>query len=116
MIDLIYIFVPITILIVWFESNAFVEYCRALKIGIGFFGIKEYERWEDKGMSYPEFLAVRDNTFFNRLVSCPVCLNFWLNLFFILAHKDIYIFCAGYFLSLLAYFLLKLVITKGSSE
>jgi len=116
MIDLIYVFVPATALIVWFETNAFVEYCRALKVGLEFFGVKKYKRWEEKGLSYPEFLAINDNTFFNRLISCPVCLNFWLNLFFVLFHGNIYVFCAGYCISLLVYFLLKLIMVRGNSE
>tara|TARA_R100000808_G_scaffold24932_1_gene59530 strand:- start:14343 stop:14693 length:351 start_codon:yes stop_codon:yes gene_type:complete len=116
MIDLLYVFVPAAILLVWFESNAFVEYCKLLQVGLKFFGIDEYKSWQDKGLSYPEFLVVKDNTFFNRLISCPICLNFWLNVAFIPVYKNLYIFCAGYCLSLLVYFLVKLVMIKGSEE
>ena len=114
--DLLYPFIVVAILIVWFETHAFVEYCRALKFGVKFFKIDQYKEWQDRGLSYPDFLTVKDNTFFNRLIACAICLNVWLNLFFVFAHKSIYIFFGGFYLSLLMYFLLKLIIVKGDSE
>ena len=113
---LFYPLIAVAILIVWFETHAFVEYCKALKFGVKYFKIDEYKRWQEKGMAYPDFLAVKDNTFFNRLISCPICLNVWLNLLFVFSHKSAYIFFEGFYLSLLMYFLLKLVIVKGDLE
>ena len=64
--DLLYPLIVVAVLIVWFETHAFVEYCKVLKFGVKFFKIDEYETWQEKGLSYPDFLAISDDSFFNK--------------------------------------------------
>ncbi len=70
----------VTILIIWFKSDAFIEYlellgCRKL------FYVNEF-RAQDPLLStnYPNFLLCQKNCFLSRLLSCPTCVSFWLSL------------------------------------
>jgi len=69
----------VIILLVWFKSDAFVEYaslfgCKKL------FWIKNYEEGARKGLylDYPSYLLIHHNCFLTRLLSCPLCLSVWL--------------------------------------
>lgn len=70
------------VLVVWLRTNAFVEYMHLFKLD-RFFKIAEYLKIQNDGYegNYIDFLAeyYRDS-FFVRLVVCPVCLSFWLGL------------------------------------
>jgi hypothetical protein len=67
------------ILLIWFRSDAFLEYCRA-------FGLKRfYEHYdsvrenEDARLTYHEYLLKYHNNFFIRLITCPVCSSVWID-------------------------------------
>lgn len=66
------------ILLIWFKTDAFVEYCEL-------FGIKN-QAYKDKKLaepfplSYPCYLRMKHNNFFVNLISCPICLGVWLSL------------------------------------
>lgn len=68
------------ILVVWFKTNAYIEYCKFLKINfISFY--KDYEikkNEEDVRMTYPDYLLKYHECFFTRLLSCPICTSFWI--------------------------------------
>jgi len=69
-------------LVVWFKTNAFVEYLTLFKLA-RFFHIDDYQKLVNSGYSgsYPEFLREYwYDSFFVRLATCPVCLGFWLGL------------------------------------
>lgn len=77
-------------LIVWFNTEAFVEYVDLFKIP--FFKVKEYvaAKQNDCSLTYHTYLLYNYNNFFVRLVTCPICTTAWLSLlsyFFI----DIYL-------------------------
>lgn len=67
-------------MIVWLRTNAFAEYMILLGMS-RFFKISEYEKIRNDGYggSYIEFLfEYYQSSFFVRLLSCPVCVSFWL--------------------------------------
>ena len=72
----------VTILIIWFKTDAFVEYLDLLGFKKLFY-IKEYKVSQDTSfaVNYPNFLMCQKNCFLSRLVSCPTCITFWLSLF-----------------------------------
>ena len=74
-------------LIVWFETEAFVEYAllfRLNKIG-NIFYLRDYKVLKMAGtdQGYLDYLAEFQSNFFTRLVRCPVCLSFWMGIFFV---------------------------------
>lgn len=70
----------VTFLIVWFQTDAFVEYCKV-------FGLKKFLLgYENTELSFPQHLySIRNvlcknkfSLFYIKLITCPVCLSFWL--------------------------------------
>jgi len=98
------------ILVVWFSTDAFVEYSTL-------FGwderckVKQYlETKEDNPWSYPEFLAeLYQEYFLVRLVTCPVCLATWLAVPISFFTGYLFVFPAVAFLGLLFYRLFGIV-------
>lgn len=66
----------VTVLVLWFRTEAFVEYCNLLRIKI------PQNRTE---LTYPQFLYVtykNEKTFRSfliKLITCPMCLSLWLS-------------------------------------
>ena len=70
-------------LIVWFKTEAFLEYATAIGGG-RFFHIDSF-REEQSKIEYPaphmdfiQYLLSYHDSFFIRLITCPICLSFWL--------------------------------------
>ena len=72
----------VLILVVWFKTEAFVEYAKLLGMSWGW--IKEYDfvRQADPKITYHKFLREYHDSFLVRLVTCPVCASIWLGLVF----------------------------------
>ena len=74
-------FFNVVVLIIWFNTNAFVEYSKYLP----FFNklIKSYDQSSKTGLNvnFVNFLALNYDCFLVRLISCPFCLNFWISIF-----------------------------------
>jgi hypothetical protein len=104
----------VAILVVWFQSNAFVEYCKL-------FGLKKillgYED-DTNNLTFPYFLLIKKNILFQcsickfliMLITCPICLGFWLSivgacLTFSILYTPVY-----YITSLFVYFLLTRIL------
>jgi hypothetical protein len=76
----------VTILIVWFKTDAFVEYCKLIGFKKILFG------YDSSGaqISFPQYLytkrlSISKNKlihFYIKLITCPVCINFWLSMIF----------------------------------
>lgn len=67
-------------MVVWFRTNAFPEYMTLLNLD-NFFFIAEYNKMQEDGYgdNYTSFLYEYFKDFFLvRLLSCPVCVSFWL--------------------------------------
>ena len=70
----------VTFLIVWFQSDAFVEYCKV-------FGLKKFLLgYDNPELTFPQYLYSKRHIFtknkfvlfYIKLITCPVCLTFWL--------------------------------------
>ena len=69
-----------TILLVWFKSDAVVEYGKLFSLS-RWLKLKEYEEKrlsESFELSYPLFLRITHEGFIFKLITCPICLAFWL--------------------------------------
>jgi hypothetical protein len=73
------IFLITSILLIWFNTEAFVEYAKL--IHLPYVKVKEYliAKEKDCTISYHTFLLVNYNNFFTRLITCPICTSFWLS-------------------------------------
>jgi len=73
------------ILIIWFKSDAFIEYSKLLKLS-NYFKIDEWEEFKktiDCSTSYHTFLRLKYPKFIVKLITCPICLSVWLSIPFI---------------------------------
>tara|TARA_R100000008_G_C3528635_1_gene138015 strand:+ start:152 stop:511 length:360 start_codon:yes stop_codon:yes gene_type:complete len=118
MIDFIlYPFAVTLVLIIWFETDAFVEYLNFLRVGKGFFRLEKYEELKKKtGMSYTDYLSMTSSSFFINLISCPICLAVWLNIFLCLRHESLLYFVTGTYTSLVLYFIFKILMAKSDES
>lgn len=69
------------ILLVWFRSDALAEYLEVLGLDIAF-GVREYRKASSEvsyHMRYTDFLLLKYNSFFIRLITCPLCLSMWIS-------------------------------------
>lgn len=69
------------LLVIWFETNAFVEYTAALGLS-KFLHIGEYQAFTgscdaSSFLSYPKFLFEFFPSFLTRLLKCPICVSVW---------------------------------------
>ena len=92
------------ILFVWFNTNAFIEYCRLL----GFKKLFLIDKFENSPeLDYPSFLINNKNCFLFRLLVCPACLGAWINAGFFFLNYDFILAIVNYWVSLFAYFILN---------
>jgi hypothetical protein len=97
-----------TVLLIWNDTNAFVEYARLLG-----FKMSGYEYDEKLGISYPDYLESKYNNFIVTLLACPICLSVWLNLGAYFIHKFGWVLVCGIYFSLIFYFLFKIIMKKS---
>jgi len=69
------------ILLVWFRSEAYIEYCRFFHLDF----ISHYKEYDEKkkndiSLTYHEYLRQYHNGFKTRLVTCPICVAVWLSI------------------------------------
>jgi len=74
------LFLIVSILIIWFNTEAFVEYSRLFNLPL--VKVKEYliAKERDCTLSYHTYLLLNYNNFFIRLITCPICTSFWLSI------------------------------------
>jgi hypothetical protein len=99
------------ILIIWFKTNAFCEYLEYFHFQNHFF-INDYYKFRSKStcpLHYTDFLLLKNNSFFIRLISCPICLGVWFNVIFSTAFgfQDFFI---KFYLSSFLYYLYCIII------
>ena len=76
-------FYTIFALLLWFDGDVTNFISKALR-SPKWLKRNEYEEYlttEDLTASYPEFLYAKYPSFFTKLISCPICLTFWITLF-----------------------------------
>jgi len=70
----------VTFLIVWFQTDAYIEYCKV-------FGLKKFLfGYDESDLTFPQYLYTKRNVFtknkfilfYIKLITCPICLTFWL--------------------------------------
>lgn len=94
-----------TLLLVWFKSDAFVEYGKLL----GLNRLLELDKYEEKRSSesfeltYPMFLRITHDNFIFKLITCPLCISFWLSLILCLSFVNFYFIPVVYIVSLFIY-------------
>lgn len=73
------------ILLIWFKSDAFIEWGSA----IGLKRLLQIDQYKEKKLSdisfpltYPLFLRFKYNNFFIKGLTCPLCLCIWLSIIF----------------------------------
>ena len=67
------------VLLVWFRTDAWLEYCRLLQLDfISFYSDFLEKQASDISLTYHIYLRRYHNCFFVRLITCPICLAFWL--------------------------------------
>jgi len=68
-------------LIVWFHTEAFEEYGNLFLPDS--FHLPEYKEVKESvpDMSYQDFLLEYHNSFFTRLITCPICISIWVGSF-----------------------------------
>ena len=99
------------VLLVWLKTDALIEW--GCKFGLSKI-LKEDEFYQFKleqllgpvqsfEISYPTFLKTKHNCFFTRLVSCPMCLSFWLSVIGCIVISNLIAIPVVYVLSLVLY-------------
>ena len=69
------------ILVIWFKTDAFLEYCRLFHLNsISFYKDFDTKQVEDASLTYHIYLRRYHNCFFVRLITCPICLGIWLGI------------------------------------
>jgi hypothetical protein len=69
------------ILLIWFKTDAFLEYCLLFNIENWFkFNEYKYEQIAIPSLTYTEFLRMKYDTFVIKLITCPICLSVWLSI------------------------------------
>ena len=87
--DFLLIIKLVSLLYIWFDSEAFVEWAALLRLK--FFKYESYAENKKSpvsmiaSQSYVDFLLYRygQDSFFVRLITCPICLSVWLNIILI---------------------------------
>jgi hypothetical protein len=74
------------ILLVWFKTDAFVTYVSLFGVGdiIKSKEYKEKKKTTPFTLTYPIFLSMTFDNFGIKLISCAICMAFWLSIFFAL--------------------------------
>lgn len=101
------------ILFIWFESDILLTLIKVSKLDKKFH-VTEYERQRLElcdQLSFIDFLSIKNPNFFTKLISCPICLCFWLVLIQYLFYQYIlfisYSFVFNYFINLIVYLIVK---------
>ena len=95
------------ILIIWFETNAVYEYCRAFGLGRFFKGYTGFVETTAPSTTLVEYLMIKRDCFFVRLISCPICLSVWMSVVVAIIYSSGWVFFVNFYLSLILYFLFK---------
>jgi len=75
-------------LIIWFDTNAFYDYFKVLRLHKikaldEVFGVSEYEKFlsDNKiNILYWEYTSIVNQGFSGKLITCPICISFWFHL------------------------------------
>ncbi len=109
---LVYPFLVANILFYLYETDFFVQYAKLFGL-TKVFGIDRYEKHlENMDDTYWEWLVFEKRTFIRKLLSCPFCSGFWLNVGVYYFYQNIGVLILNLWISLFLYLTLKLVMKK----
>ena len=98
------------ILFYLFETDGLFQYSKVLRIKLPY--VLEYQKILDSGGSvrYLDFIrGIYNNSFLAKLLTCPICLSFYLSAGFSLIRWNIFEYPAVHSLGLAWYFGLKIL-------
>lgn len=107
-----YSFVHTFLCIVLYETNVIFEYFKYSKLLSKVFKLNDYIKYKEltnSGHLYFQYLGMIYNNFFIKLVTCPLCLGFWVNLTISYTISSLTSFFALYCLSVMFYGVYKLI-------
>lgn len=86
-------------LLIWFKTEAYVEYCRLFKLNkISFYKDYDEKKKNDVSLTYHGYLRQYHNQFFTRLITCPICAAVWIsaiNAVFFAKISVLFVTCIG---------------------
>ena len=112
--NIILSFIPVFALIIWFNTEAFVEYAKYIPILKNIFLINKYidSKLMMPDIKYLDFLLMEKNCFFTRLISCPICVNTWINIFLVTFLTNPLYFFVNFTISTVIYYSITLLNKK----
>ena len=99
------------IILFWLKTEAVLEYAKLFGLS-SVFKVEDFQQREISELSYPQFLLVNYDNFITRLVNCPICLGFWLNVILCVHHEDFSFFFVKNILTILIYSITCVIIKK----
>lgn len=102
---LIQIFWIVFLLFIWFNTDAFIQYAKLLKLD-KVFKISDWESYRinvSNKITYQEYLSLKHRSFFTKLISCRPCLAFWITVFISSLFSSWYYFPLIYMVSYIIY-------------
>ena len=68
-------------LLIWFRTDAWLEYTKLLHLNfLSFYKDFDEKREKDATLTYSHYLRMYHDCFLVRLITCPICLAIWLGL------------------------------------
>jgi len=112
---LVYSFFNASFLFFLYDTEAFIEYVKLLRMD-KLFEVDKYEKYLDTAgnSSYWEYLVWEKPNFLRKLVSCPFCVSFWMNLGALYFHGSGVMLMVNLWLTLFLYLVLKTLLSKSS--
>lgn len=101
------VFIGVAFLVVWFHTEAFIEYCHLFGIK-RLFKIDEFERSQENDFSleYLPWIKQTYPNFLTKLVTCPWCIGFWFTVLSSWIFSTFYIFPVIYVITVVIYLLI----------
>lgn len=95
-------------LIIWFNTEAFVEYAKLFRVA-NIFKIDKFEQAykNDFTLEYLPWLKSTYPNFFTKLISCPWCLGFWISILSSFFFNTLNIVFVQYLISMILYFTIR---------
>lgn len=112
-----YSFIASLALFFLYKTDVLVEYVRLFRLSKLFF----VDKYDDHLIKFPansywDFLLFEYNNFFTRLLSCPVCLGFWINVGLYYMYGDLTLLVLNIWMTYFLYFILCMLYNKSSDE
>ena len=99
-----------SLLLLWFKTDAFAEYCSLLRFNIGKY---EKEKGVNPNLTFPDFLILFHDSFLSRLISCPKCVSVWLSILFYFYHGEFMLVPVIYLFGLIIFYLTSFLEKKA---